>query len=99
MGGSKSHIFSFSGVMSGLLWPKIIAVACFKNPINTMNINTMTAATINKCSLMPVDKINILVKNIPNGGAPVMAKNPVKKSIAVTGITLIAPLTEAILAE
>ena len=48
---------------------------------------------------MPAERMNILVKNIPNGGAPVMAKNPIKKNIAVTGIALRAPLIEAILAE
>src|SRR3989344_9579297 len=99
IGGTRSQTLSFSFWILGGAWPNTIAVACLKNPINKITISAMIAALITGWLCMRPERMNILVKKMPKGGAPVIAKTPVKKSTAVTGAALIAPVTAAIFAE
>lgn len=64
-----------------------------------MAVKKIVIIVIAECSLIPAEKMDNFVRNIPKGGAPVIAKKPVKKITLVIGKALIVPLTLAILVE
>lgn len=76
-----------------------MAVAILKNPINKITIKSRAKALTTKCSFMPAERISIFVKNIPNGGAPVITKKPTRKNMLVNGSAFKAPRILVILVE
>jgi len=94
-----SQVLSFSSFISDGFPPKTIAEACLKNPINTIAVSRIAIIVMTGCTVIPAEKVSNLVRNIPKGGAPVIAKKPIKNNILVIGNALSAPLTLAIFAE
>ena len=92
-GGAMIHTLSFSTESSGGLSPNVIVTTCLKNPMKRIATKNRAATLANTWFRTPADKINAFVRNIPNGGAPVIAKSPVKNSKPVTGSVAITPRT------
>ena len=98
-GGIKSQILPSPFFISSAGFPNIMAITCLKKPTKRRAIKKITNIVKAGYFWIPADKIYILVKNIPNGGAPVIIKKEVRNKILVTGSVEITPRTFAILVE
>ena len=81
------------------LFPKVIETTCLRKPTNTRASTDKVIITVVGCVLMPADNIENSVIKIPNGGTPVIARNPMKNKTLVTGRTFRTPFTFLIFVE
>ena len=94
----NTPIFSPVVISSGFS-PKIIATICLKNPTKSKAIKKTATIVISGYVFIPADRMNVLVRNIPNGGVPVIAKKPTINNTPVMGSVVSTPRTLAIFVE